>query len=79
MASAPRTSGRSQHTRRRRSFGKIAKQRSGRYQASYLGEDGERHLAPVTFEMKSDADAWLSTRRAEIEEHRWQPPDLKEV
>ncbi len=79
VASASRASSRTQTTRRRRSFGKIAKQRSGRYQASYLGEDGERHLAPVTFETKGDADAWLAMRRAEIEEHRWRPPDPKEV
>lgn len=24
-------------------------------------------------------NAWLATRRAEIEEHRWRPPELKEV
>lgn len=73
--SAPRPSTRVRSTRRRRAFGKIAKQRSGRYQASYLGENGERYLAPVTFETKGDADTWLSMRRAELEEHRWRPPD----
>lgn len=73
--SAPRPSSRTRSTRRRRAFGKIAKQRSGRYQASYLGENGERYLAPVTFETKGDADAWLSMRRAELEERRWRPPD----
>ena len=73
--SAPRPSSRTRSIRRRRAFGKIAKQRSGRYQASYLGENGERYLAPVTFETKGDADAWLSMRRAELEEHRWRPPD----
>ncbi len=73
--STPRPSSRTRSTRRRRAFGKIAKQRSGRYQASYLGDNGERYLAPVTFETKGDADAWLSMRRAELEEHRWRPPD----
>lgn len=28
----------------------------------------------MTFATKCDADAWLSMRRAEIEEHRWRPP-----
>ena len=78
IGSAPRPSTRGRGTRRRRSFGKVAKQRSGRYQASYLGENGERYLAPVTFETKGDADAWLSMRRAELEEHRWRPPDPRE-
>ena len=74
-----RSRGRSTPTRRRRAFGKIARQRSGRYQASYLGEDGRRHLAPVTFDTRGDADAWLSMRRAELEEHRWRPPDPREI
>jgi len=78
-SSASRTPSRARQTRRRRAFGKIAKQRSGRYQASYLGEDDQRHLAPVTFETKGDADAWLSMRRAELEEHRWRPPDPRDV
>ena len=42
--------------RSRRSFGKIKKLPSGRYQASYLGPDGERHNGPVTFLAKMDAD-----------------------
>jgi integrase len=75
----PRSRGRAAPTRRRRAFGKIAKQRSGRYQASYLGDDGLRHLAPVTFDTKGDADAWLSMRRAELEEHRWRPPDPRDL
>lgn len=58
--------------RRRRSFGKVMKLRSGRYQASY-GAGGKRHLAPVTFDTKGDAAAWLDMRHAELLEHRWKP------
>ena len=48
----------------------------GAWITSYLGENGERYLAPVTFETKGDADAWLSMRRAELEERRWRPPPV---
>ena len=58
----------------RRSFGTVRKQRSGRFQASYLGEDNERHFAPVTFDTKADAGAWLDMRHAELLEYRWKPP-----
>ncbi|MGI5952071.1 MAG: tyrosine-type recombinase/integrase [Brooklawnia sp.] len=33
-----------------------------------------RHLAPVTFDTKADAAAWLDMRHAELLEHRWKPP-----
>lgn len=59
--------------RRRRSFGKVTKMRSGRFQASYV-VDGVRHLAPVTFSSRGDAGAWLDMRHAELLEHRWKPP-----
>jgi len=60
--------------RTRRSFGKIKKLPSGRYQASYLGPDGERHNGPVTFQAKQHADQWLAMRQAEIVEQSWKPP-----
>ncbi len=59
--------------RTRRSFGKIRELPSGRHQASYVGKDGKRHLAPVTFDTKGDAGAWLDMRHAELLEHRWKP------
>lgn len=66
--------------RARRSFGKIMRLRSGRFQASYVGKDGERHLAPVTFLTRTDAGAWLDMRHAELLEYRWKParPDEPE-
>jgi len=57
---------------RRRTFGKVTKQRSGRFQASYV-VDGVRHLGPVTFATKTAAAAWLDMRHAELLEHRWKP------
>ncbi len=60
--------------RPRRSFGSIRKLPSGNWQASYIGGDGKRHTAPVTFITKGDADAWLALRRAELLSHSWKPP-----
>lgn len=57
----------------RRSFGKIRTLRSGKFQASYIGKDGQRHYAPVTFDVRSDAGAWLDMRHAELLEYRWKP------
>lgn len=65
-------SGRKRH---RRSFGLIRRLPSGRYQASYIGIGGKRHVAPVTFDGKGDAGAWLAMRQAELLEHRWRPPE----
>lgn len=59
--------------RKRRTWGKVRRLPSKRFQASYT-VDGERHLAPVTFLTKGDAAAWLDMRHAELLEHRWKPP-----
>ena len=45
----------------RRSFGHIRKLPSKKYQASFVGQYGERVNAPYTFLTKSDASAWLSS------------------
>lgn len=57
----------------RRSFGRIEKRTSGRYRAAYVGPDGRLYRAPLTFDAKDDATAWLSARRAEIEMDVWAP------
>ena len=59
---------------RRRGFGKIRKLPSGHWQASYVGPDTIRHLAPVTFETSEDAEGWLTDRRREIKNEDWTPP-----
>ena len=67
-----------QGRRRRRGFGTIRALPSGRYQASYLDREGQRHLAPVTFLTKGDAGAWIDMRHAELLEYRWKPAPPEE-
>lgn len=62
-------------TQIRRSFGKVKKMRSGRYQASYM-MNGERFNAPDTFDTKTEADTWLSEVRASINRNEWIDPRL---
>jgi integrase len=62
-----------------RRFGFIRKLPSGRYQASYLGLDGQRRTAPETFERKRDADRWLSVLEGDIVRGDWTDPVLGEV
>ena len=49
-----------------RRFGNIRRLPSGRYQASYLGPDGQRRNAPETYERKGDADRALSMIEAQM-------------
>ncbi|MDQ3988251.1 MAG: N-terminal phage integrase SAM-like domain-containing protein, partial [Actinomycetota bacterium] len=63
----------------RRRFGWVRKLPSGRLQASYLGPDGQRRLAPETFERKGDADRWLSVVESEILRGEWMDPLLGRV
>jgi integrase len=64
---------------RRREFGTMRKLASGRWQARYVGPDGQRHTAPETFETKSDAQEWLNLTRADIERDVWRDPDAGAV
>lgn len=66
----------STNARRRspRQFGTIRKLPSGRFQASYLGPDRQRHTAPATFRTKGDADAWLSDQRTALDRGAWRDP-----
>lgn len=57
--------------KRRESFGAIRQLPSKRYQASYVGPDGERYTAPSTFTAIQDARAWLARRRVEIADDQW--------
>lgn len=60
--------------RPRRSYGAVRKLPSGRYQASHVGPDGQRHLAPATFDTKGDAEGWLAAERTDISRGDWQRP-----
>lgn len=59
--------------RQRRPFGKVRQLPSGRWQASYMGPDASRHVAPARFATKTDANAWLSQRQSEILREVWTP------
>lgn len=55
-------------------WGAIRKLPSGRFQASYVGPDEQRHNAPSTFDAKEDARAWLAAQRVDIQRGAWRSP-----
>lgn len=61
-------------TNERRSFGRLRKRPSGRWQAAYVGPDLQLHYAPSTFEAKDDAVVWLNTERRLTESTDWIAP-----
>lgn len=63
----------------RRRFGWVRKLPSGRFQASYLGPDGQRHKAPDTFPTERDADRWLVQVESTIMRQEWMNPDRAKV
>ena len=58
----------------RRSWGSLRTLPSGRVQARYPGPDGRYRSAPMTFDTKADADAWLAVTRTDIARDEWQRP-----
>jgi len=59
----------------KRYFGNVRKRASGRWQARYTGPDGVTYSAPVTFDSKQYADAWLRRVSGDIQAGRWVSPD----
>lgn len=57
-----------------RGFGFLRRLPSKRWQASFIGPDLARHLAPMTFTSKTDAEAWLAAERALIAGDAWVSP-----
>lgn len=55
----------------RRRFGNVRKRASGRWQASFIGPNGQRQYAPNTFRTKTDADRWLVAVEADISRGAW--------
>ncbi len=53
--------------------GSLRKLPSGRWQARFTGPDGVRRPAPVTFQTKRDAQAWLAGQQADVSRSRWAP------
>ena len=62
-----------------RRFGNIRRLPSGRYQASYLGPDGQRRYAPETYERKGDADKALSIIEAQMLRGTWTDPERGKI
>ncbi|GAA2956326.1 site-specific integrase [Streptomyces enissocaesilis] len=64
---------------KKRSFGRVRKLPSGRYQARYQAPDGIDRPAPHTFRTKREADDWLAERQAELRAGDWTDPDAANV
>ncbi|MDP9026432.1 MAG: tyrosine-type recombinase/integrase [Actinomycetota bacterium] len=60
--------------KQREPFGAIRQRDSGRFQASYVGLDGVRHNAPMTFDTKGDARGWLARQRVAMLSGEWVDP-----
>ena len=63
----------------RRSFGRLRKLPSKRWQAAYIGPDNALHRAPTTFDTKLDAEAWLADERRLISAGAWTPPEHRAI
>ena len=61
----------------RRKFGNVRRLPSGKWQASYLGPDGERHAAEVTFPSEVDAERYLAMTARQIRSGEW--TDLRQL
>jgi len=61
----------------KRSFGQVTKLPSKRYRARYTGPDAHLHNAPVTFETREDAEAWLTDERRLISAGGWTAPAVR--
>ncbi len=57
-----------------RGFGYVRKLPSKRFQASYLGPDGLRHLASETFTTRLDAEGWLAAENRLVASGDWRSP-----
>lgn len=55
----------------RNGFGSIRQLPSGRFQARFIGPDGLRRTAPVTFDSKGAARRWLSMCETDILRGTW--------
>jgi integrase len=59
----------------KRYFGSIRKLPSGRVQARYTGPDGVTYTAPVTFDSRQYAEAFLARIHGDIQAGRWESPN----
>lgn len=62
---------------RRRGFGRVRRERSGRFSAAYVGPDLQLHRAAETFQARIDAEGWLASERRSIDLDQWLPPSQR--
>jgi len=62
---------------RRRGFGRVRQERSGRFSAAYVGPDLQLHRAEATFHARIDAEGWLASERRLIDLDQWAAPDRR--
>jgi integrase len=62
-----------------RRFGKIQELPSGNHRASFIGPDGTRVFAPMTFPTEADADTWLATQRTDLVRGTWKAHEVGAV
>jgi len=62
-----------------RDFGNVRRLPSGRWQARYIGPDGQRRSAPHTFDTKTAAARWLRLTEAEVTRGEWTDPEAARV
>lgn len=60
-------------------FGKVRRLPSGKFQASYIAPDRQRHTAPVTFRSEKEARLWLRDVEKEIQRGWWTAEDYTRV
>lgn len=63
----------------RRRYGTVRRLASGRFQASYVGPDGQRRNAPETFATKGDAGRWLTMTESAMIRGTWTDPERGKV
>jgi integrase len=62
---------------RRQGFGRLRRERYGRYTAAYVGPDLRLHRAPETFKAKIDAEGWLAAEHRQIDLNQWVSPERR--
>jgi integrase len=77
VAATPRTAPKRTKRQRRASWGRRRLLPSGRWQASYVGPNGQTYTAAATFDTKGQADAWLAQRHSEVARDEWRPQARK--
>src|SRR5215210_653618 len=63
-----------QRKRRGKGAGALRQLPSGRWQARLRGTDGAMRPAPMTFDTKLDAGAWLKGQASDVDRDVWRPP-----